>query len=63
MAAPLRSDPEVQNCFPQSEQGISAAGRQMGGQTTSAAAASTHSFPSPRSKEQSTSAAEAVPLG
>jgi hypothetical protein len=59
----LRSDPEVQDCFPQSEQGISAAGRQMGDQATSAAAASTHSFSSSRSKEQSTSAAAAVPPG
>ena len=60
----LRSDPEVQDCFPQSEQGISAAGRQMDDQATSAAAASTHSFSSSRSKEQSASAAAAaVPPG
>jgi hypothetical protein len=59
----LRSDPEVQDCFPQSEQGISAAGSQMGDQATTAAAASTHSFSSSRSKEQSASVATAVPLG
>jgi hypothetical protein len=35
----LRSNPEVQDCFPQSEQRILAAGRQMSDQTTSAAAA------------------------
>jgi hypothetical protein len=35
----------------------------MGDQATSAAAASTQSFSSPRSKEQSTSAAAAVPPG
>jgi hypothetical protein len=34
----LRSGPEVQDCFSQSEQGISAAGRQMGDQAISAAA-------------------------
>jgi hypothetical protein len=59
----VRSDLEVQDCFPQLEQGISAAGTQMGDQATSAAAASTHSFSSSRSKEQSTSAAAAVPPG
>jgi hypothetical protein len=59
----LRSDTEVQDCFPQSEQWISASYRQMGDQATSAAAVSTHSFSSSRSKEQSTSAAAAVPLG
>jgi hypothetical protein len=53
----LRSDLEVQDCFPQSEQGISAAGGQMGDQATSAAAASTHSFSSSRSKKQSASTA------
>ena len=37
----LRSNPEVHDCFPQSEQRILAAGRQMGDQATSAAAAST----------------------
>jgi hypothetical protein len=58
----LRSNPEVQDCFPQLEQGISAAGRHMGDQATSAAAASTHSFSSSRSKEQSTSSV-AVPPG
>jgi hypothetical protein len=35
----------------------------MGDQATSAAAASTHSFSSPRYKEQSASAAAAVPPG
>jgi hypothetical protein len=59
----LRSDLEVQDRFPKSEQGILAAGRQMGDQATSAAAASTQSFSSSCSKEHSTSAAVAVPLG
>jgi hypothetical protein len=54
--------PEVQDCFQQSEQRILAAGRQMGDQATSAAT-STQSLSSYRSKEQSTSAAAAVPLG
>jgi hypothetical protein len=58
----LRSDLEVQDCFPQSEQGISAAGRQMGDQATTTAVASTHSFSSSRSKEQSASVV-AVPPG
>jgi hypothetical protein len=57
----LRSTPEVQDCFQQSEQMIPAAGRQMGDQATSAAA-STQPLSSSRSKEPSTSAA-AVPLG
>jgi hypothetical protein len=62
MVAPLHSDPEVQDCFPQSEQGISAAGRQMGDQATSAAAAAgTHSFSSSRSKEQSASSTAVLP--
>jgi hypothetical protein len=59
----IRLGSGVQDCFSQSEQGISAAGRQMGDQATSAAAAGTHSFSSSRSKEQSTSAAAAVPPG
>ena len=64
MVAPLHSDPEVQDCFPQSEQGISAAGRQMGDQATSAAAAAgTQPLSSSRPKEQSASAAAAVPPG
>jgi hypothetical protein len=62
-ASTLLSNPEVQDCFPQSEQRISVVGRQMGDQATSAAAASTQSFSSSRSKEQSTSAAAAVSLG
>jgi hypothetical protein len=57
----IRLGPEVQDCFSQLEQGISAAGRQMGDQATSAAAAGTHSFSSSRSKEQSAFAAAAVP--
>jgi hypothetical protein len=57
----LRSDTEVQDCFPQLEQGISAAGRQMGDWATSAASASTHSFSSSRSKKQSASTAEVPP--
>jgi hypothetical protein len=57
----LRSTSEVQDCFPQSEQRISAASRQMGDHATSAAAAAiTQSFSSSRSKEQSTSAAASV---
>jgi hypothetical protein len=40
----IRSGPAVQDCFSQSEQEISAAGRQMGDQATSAAAVDTHSF-------------------
>jgi hypothetical protein len=56
----IRSGPEVLYCFSQSEQGISAAGRQMGDQATSATAAGTHSFTSFRSKEQSASAAASV---
>jgi hypothetical protein len=56
----IRSGPEVQDCFSQSEQGISAADRQMGDQATSAAAVGTHSFSSSRSKEQSASVAAAV---
>jgi hypothetical protein len=59
----LRSTPEVQDCFQQSEQGISAADMQMGDQATSTAAASTQPFSSSRSKEQSTSTATAVSLG
>jgi hypothetical protein len=58
-----RSGPEVQDCFSQPEQGILAAGRQMGDQPTSAAATGTHSFSSTHSKEQSASAAAAVPPG
>jgi hypothetical protein len=45
------------------KKGISAAVRQMGDQATSAAVAGTHSFSSSRPKEQSTSAAAAVPPG
>jgi hypothetical protein len=59
----IHSGPEVQDCFSQPDQGISAAGRQIGDQAISAAAAGTHSFSSSRSKEQSASAAAAVPPG
>jgi hypothetical protein len=61
----IRSGPEVQDCFSQSEQRISAACRQIGDQATSVAAAGTHPFSSSRSKEQSssTAAAAAVPPG
>jgi hypothetical protein len=59
----IRSGSEVQDCFSQPEQGISASGRQMGDQATSAAAAGTHSFSSSRCKEQSASAAAAFPPG
>jgi hypothetical protein len=59
----IRSGPEVQDCFSQSEQGISEAGRQMGDQATSAAAVDTHSFSSSCSKEQSASAAAVVSPG
>jgi hypothetical protein len=59
----IRSGLEVQDCFSQSEQGISAAGRQMGDQATSAAVAGTNLFSSPRSKEQSASVVAAVPPG
>jgi hypothetical protein len=47
----------------QSEQGILAAGRQMGDQDTSAAAAGTQPLSSSRPKEQSASAAAEVPPG
>jgi hypothetical protein len=49
----IRSGLEIPDYFSQSEQGFSAAGRQMGDQATSAAAAAagTHSFSSSRSKE------------
>jgi hypothetical protein len=57
----IRSGPEVQDCFSQSEQGFSAARRQMGDQATSAAVAGTQPLSSSRSKEQSVSAA--VPPG
>jgi hypothetical protein len=56
----IRSGLEVQNCFSQPEQGILAAGRQMGDQATAAAVAGTHSFSSSRSKEQLASTAAAV---
>ena len=59
----IRSGSEVPDCFSQSEQGFSAAGRQMGDQATSAAAAAgTQPLPSSRPKKQSASAA-AVPPG
>jgi hypothetical protein len=49
----MRSGPEVQDCFSQSEQGFSAAGRQMGDQATSAAAAGTQPLlaPAPRNNQ------------
>jgi hypothetical protein len=56
----IRSGPEVQDCFSQSEQGFPAAGKQMGDQATSSAAAGTQLLSSSRSKEQSASAAAAV---
>jgi hypothetical protein len=59
----IRSGPKVPDCFSQSEQGFPAAGRQMGDQATSAAAAGTQPLSSSRSKEQSASAAVAVPPG
>jgi hypothetical protein len=59
----IRSGSEVPDCFSQSEQGFPAAGRQMGDQATSAAAAGAQPLPSSRSKEQSASAAAAVPPG
>jgi hypothetical protein len=59
----IRSGPEVQDCFSQSEQGISAVGRQMGDQATSAAAVGTQPLSSSRSKEQSAFVAVAVPPG
>jgi hypothetical protein len=60
----IHSGLEVQDCFSQSEQGISAAGRQMGDQATSTAVADTQPLSSSRSKEQSASAAAAaVPPG
>jgi hypothetical protein len=47
----IRLGPKVQDCFSQSEQGFSAAGRQMGDQATSAAAVGTQPLSSSRSKE------------
>jgi hypothetical protein len=58
MVAPLRSS----GLLPTIRAGISAAGRQMGDQATSAAAAAgTHSFSSSRSKEQSASSTAVLP--
>jgi hypothetical protein len=59
----IRSGPELQDCFSQSEQGISAAGRQMGDLATSTAATGTQPLSSSRPKEQSASAAAAVTPG
>jgi hypothetical protein len=59
----IRLGPEVQDCFSQSEQGFSAASRQMGDPATPAAAAGTQPLFSSRSKEQSASVATAVPPG
>jgi hypothetical protein len=60
----IRSGSDVPDCFSQSEQGFSAAGRQMGDHATSAAAATdTQPLSSSRPKKQSASAAVAVPPG